>query len=57
MARRTQIEAAEVSAAEAMRAISVIMRADIRRLFDRKGRLLPVQQWPDDMADIKCTLK
>jgi hypothetical protein len=39
-----------MSADEAMRGLSAIARADIRRLFDDRGRILPTHQWPDDTS-------
>ena len=33
-----------------MQSISVIARADVRRLFGPDGQLLPMRLWPDDMA-------
>jgi phage terminase small subunit len=33
-----------------LRLISQIAQADPRRIFDAQGRLLPVREWPDDVA-------
>lgn len=40
----------QMDADEALGAITRDARADIRRLFDTKGELLPVHQWSDDIA-------
>ena len=34
----------------ALREAARIAYSDIRQLFDEKGRLLPIQQWPEDIA-------
>ena len=41
LARRERLDAAEMTTDEAMRGVSAIARADIRKLFDEKDRLLP----------------
>ncbi len=50
LARRERLEALEMTADEAMRGLSAVARADIRRLFGADGRLLPVHLWPEDIA-------
>jgi phage terminase small subunit len=39
-----------MTADEALYLVSCDARADIRELFDDKGRLLPMAQWPDSIA-------
>ena len=48
--RQNVSDAAEMTADQAMQSISVIARADVRRLFGPDGQLLPMRLWPDDMA-------
>lgn len=40
-----------MDADEALYLVSCDARADIRELFDHKGHLLPMQQWPDSIAN------
>lgn len=50
-ARLARIErAAEATADEAMEAISRTLRLDPRLLFNEKGEILPIKDWPDDVA-------
>ena len=39
-----------MSAAEAIALIADDARADVRRLFNEKGRMLDPHEWPDDVA-------
>lgn len=48
--RRRRLEALEMSADEAMRRMAIVGRADVRQLFDEDGNLLPVGDWPDEIA-------
>ena len=50
LARKQRLDAAEMTADEAMLGVSAIARADIRRLFGPNGQLLPIHEWPDDIA-------
>lgn len=45
-----QLQAAEATAEEAMQAITRTLRLDPRLLLDAKGKPLPMQLWPDDVA-------
>src|SRR5258706_7166876 len=56
-AHEKRLKAAEMDANEAMRGISVVARADIRKLFDQNNQVLPVQQWPDDIAPCVKSIK
>jgi phage terminase small subunit len=49
-ARAKRLGLAEMDADDAMRRIGVIARFDPRKLFDRAGRMLAIQDWPDDAA-------
>jgi len=40
----------EMSADEASARVAMDARADIRLLFDTKGRILPPHEWPDEIA-------
>jgi hypothetical protein len=40
-----------MEADEALEGISNMGRADIRRLYDQNGNILPIKLWPDDIAD------
>jgi len=42
--------AAQMSADEALALVASDARADVRVLYDEKGKLLPVQDWPDAIA-------
>lgn len=46
-----QLEQLEYDGEQALRDIGRHATYDIRKLFDKDGRLLPIQQWPDDVAD------
>lgn len=41
----------QMSADEAQARLAADARADLRLLFDERGKLLPPQQWPDDLAN------
>lgn len=43
-------EAAKVTVEELAAAMAGIVRADRRRLYDRRGRILLPHEWPDDVA-------
>jgi hypothetical protein len=45
-----------MDADEALEGITRHARADIRKLF-RDGRLLPINQWPNDIADCIRSIK
>lgn len=49
-ARAKRLEVAQMSADEAMERLATVARADLRLMFDEKGKLLPVHQWPDALA-------
>lgn len=51
------LEELEYSGDQALRDISRQAQADIRRLFDKEGNLLPVHEWPDDIADAVKTIQ
>lgn len=40
-----------------MAELSKIVHADPRKLFDDKGALLPIRQWPDDMAGAVASIE
>lgn len=40
-----------------MAELSKIVHADPRKLFDDKGTLLPIRQWPDDMAGAVASIE
>lgn len=42
---------------EALEAITRHARADIRRLYGKDSRLLPIAEWPDDAADAVKSVK
>jgi phage terminase small subunit len=42
---------AELTVEEIAAGVANIARADRRGMFDKAGRLLPPDQWPDDVAD------
>ena len=46
-----------MEADEALEGITRIARADIRRLFDDHGNVLPITLWPEDIADCVKALK
>lgn len=48
--RRAKLEALEMKGTEALQRIALIARADVRQLFDEDGKLLPVHEWPDELA-------
>ncbi|MEQ1870680.1 MAG: terminase small subunit [Vicinamibacterales bacterium] len=50
IARLDRLKAAEMTADDAMRRLSVLARADIRRLFGSDDQLLPPGLWPEDIA-------
>jgi hypothetical protein len=39
-----------MDADEAMQRIAIIGKLDVRQLFDHEGKMLPVQDWPDEVA-------
>lgn len=41
----------EMSGEEAVARIAMDARADIRLLYDKDGKLLPIHQWPDEVAN------
>lgn len=43
-------EAAKVTTEEIVAGIAAIAKADRRKLFDKRGNMLPPDQWPDDVA-------
>lgn len=57
--REIQARKARLSmdADEALEGISNIARADIRRLYDANGNILPVKLWPEDLMKVVKTLK
>lgn len=57
--REIQARKARLSmdADEALEGISNIARADIRRLYDENGNILPVKLWPEDLMKVVKTLK
>ncbi len=46
-----------MDADEAAMLIAICARADIRHAYDHDGRLLPVQEWPDEFARAVKTIK
>ena len=48
--RAKHAEHAEITAERYDRELAAIGFSDLRRCFDAKGKLLPVSQWPDDVA-------
>ncbi len=45
-------ERLQMDADEALAGISNIARADIRRLYDEAGNILPVKLWPEDLMPV-----
>jgi hypothetical protein len=45
-ARRKRLQ---MNADEALALISIVARADIGDAYDKKGKLLPIHQWPDSL--------
>jgi len=43
-------ERTEINIAETLRELSLILRSDLRKVFDEDGALLPPSKWPDDVA-------
>ena len=50
VAHDKRLDAAELNADDALRAVSVIARGDIRKLYRNGWEMLPPDQWPDDVA-------
>jgi len=48
--RKDRLDRYGLDADEAMKRIALIGRADIRELFDERGAMLPVTQWPEEIA-------
>lgn len=48
--RSRRLRELEVDADEAMRRISVIGSLDIRQLMDHEGKMLPIHEWPTEVA-------
>lgn len=51
---RLKLEGSAMGTLEEIRRISM---SDIRRLYDDDGRLLPIKQWPDDIARCVASVK
>lgn len=51
------LEQLEYDGDQAIRDIGKHATYDIRQLFDKDGRLLPVHQWPDEVADAVKTIQ
>lgn len=49
-ARERQLVHARMNGEQAMRRASIIADLDVRRLYDKDGRILPIQDWPEDIA-------
>ena len=41
----------EINAERTLERVARIAYADYRKLFDGQGRILPINRWPDDIAD------
>lgn len=52
-----QLEQLEYDGDQAMRDIGKHATYDIRELFDKEGRLKPVKDWPDHVADAVKTIQ
>lgn len=50
LGRKDRLDRYGLDADEAMRRIALIGRADIRELFDERGAMLPVSEWPAEVA-------
>lgn len=50
LGRKARLERYGMEADHAMNLIALIARVDPRRLYDDHGRILPVSDWPDDIA-------
>lgn len=48
--QRQAADAARVTVDELAAAMAGIVRADLRKLYDKRGAMLPPDQWPDDVA-------
>lgn len=48
--RAVAAEAAQVTVSEIVAGIAAIAKADRRKLFDARGKMLPADQWPEDLA-------
>ena len=43
--------ARQMSADEVLMRVALDARADLRTLYDAKGKMLPIAEWPDDLAN------
>ena len=48
--RKARLSRYGMEADEAMKRLALIGRADIRLIFDADGTILPVQEWPEEIA-------
>lgn len=48
--RRERIERLKLDGDEAMARIATVGRQDIRLLFDHEGKMLPITEWPEELA-------